>query len=216
MKNFLYIILISIVMASGVKAQTPSLRLGFEFSPQISWMMSDHNRVESNGTMGGYSFGLIVDRFFAPNYAFTSGISIHTTGGKLKYLGEDGVDMVVGDELLHNQTRLTYRLKYIDIPMGIKLLTGSMDRNRFFLQMGLNHQFNIKTNNGSGKSIKDEVRLYNVGYHVGGGMEYSLGGSTHVRSGIIFQSSFNDITSNRTVSDKVMLRKVVMSVGIMF
>ncbi len=72
----------ALLSAITINGQYSETRLGFDFSPQISWMMSDDNSISSNGLMGGYNFGLIIDRFFAPNYAFNSGIMINTTGGK--------------------------------------------------------------------------------------------------------------------------------------
>ena len=136
-----------LILCIVTHAQKQSLRLAFDLSPQISWLMSDNNKVDSDGLLAGYNFGLSIDRFFAPNYAVTTGVFINTTGGKLKY--QDGVDIVVGNTLYQDRYKLKYRLKYIDIPSGIKLMTNEMNRNRFYLQMGFSNQFLIKTNDGN-------------------------------------------------------------------
>lgn len=203
-----------LLTAINLKAQHASTRLGFDFSPQISWMMSDDDRVSSNGLMGGYNFGLIIDRFFAPNYAFATGIFINTTGGKLNY--KDGTSMVIGNTPHENIHKFSYRLKYLEVPMGIKLLTNQHDRNRFYLQMGFSNQFLIKTNDGNGKSIKDEVRFYNFGYQLGGGIEHSLGSNLYLRTGLLFHSSLTDITSNNSYDDKALMRKFVLNASLIF
>lgn len=196
------------------QAQKEAIRLGFELSPQITWLMSDDDRVESDGVLGGYNFGLVIDRFFAPNYAFTTGFFINTNGGKLNY--REGTDVLIANTPVKDVHKLTYRLKYLDIPIGIKLLTNGVDRNRFYIQMGFTNQFMIKTNNGSGKNIKDEVRFYNIGYQLGGGLEHSLGGNLFFRTGLIFGSSFNDVTSNKSYDDRTVMRKLVLSTALIF
>lgn len=196
------------------KAQYNDYRLGFEVSPQVTWLMGDDENIDTEGAMMGYNFGLIIDRHFAPNYAITSGIFINTTGGKLNY--KNGTPVEIGGTVHSDIHKLTYRLKYLNLPVGIKLMTNDMGRNRFYAQMGLNNQFLIKTNNGSGKNIKNEVRFFNIGYQLGGGVEHSLGGNLFLKTGILFGSSFNDITNNKVYDDRTVLRKIMISTSLMF
>ncbi len=122
--------------------------------------------------------------------------------------------MVGGDpQILH---KMTYRLKYVDIPVGIKLMTNQVERNKFYLQMGFSNQFLIKTNNGSGKNISDEVRFFNFGYQIGGGIEHALGGNLYLRTGLLFHSTLNDITSNKYYDDRTIMRKFVINTSLMF
>ena len=213
MRRF-FITIAILLTCLGAQAQKEAIRLGFELSPQVSWLMSDDDKVDSDGLLGGYNFGLMIDRFFAPNYAFTTGFFINTTGGKLLY--EDGADIVIGNTLYNDKHQLTYRLKYLDIPIGVKLMTNEMARNRFYIQMGFTNQFLIKTNDGSGKNIKEEVRFYNIGYQLGGGLEHSMGGNLFLRTGLLFGSSFNDVTSNATYDDRTVMRKLVLSAALIF
>lgn len=209
------IVIVSILIISiNTMAQMAETRLGFTLSPQISWLMSDHDRVSSNGVMAGYNFGLIIDHHFSTNYALSTGFLINTTGGKLDY--KDGTNVTIGGTAYPDIHKLTYRLKYIDVPLGLKLITNQVNRNKFYLQMGLNSQFSIKTNDGNGKSINDEVRFYNIGYHLGGGTEYSLGGDLFLSVGLHFNSTFSDITSNKTYGDRTILRKFIVSTSLMF
>ena len=62
------------------------MRFSFVLSPQTSWLKSDHSAVSTNGNLFGYNFGLVMDRFFDDNYAFSTGLTINTTDfEKIKY-----------------------------------------------------------------------------------------------------------------------------------
>jgi len=157
-----------------------------------------------------------MDRFFAENYALTTGLTINTTGGKLEY--KDGVTMEIGgtNDLDLKYTDVTYRLKYIEVPFGLKLFTNEFNRSRYYGQFGLYSQFNIKTNDGNGKSMNDEVNFFDMGYHLGGGMEYSLGGDTYLLVGLLYNNGFLDVTSNSQTDDKTHLNRLVIQFGIVF
>ncbi len=188
-------------------------RFSFLLSPQMSWMKSDHIAVNSNGHVFGYNFGIVYDRFFDENYAFSTGVVINSTGGKLTY--RDNVMADIGGEQIE-VADLDYKLKYIEIPFGLKLLTNDFRRSRFYGEMGLFMQFNIKARDGNGKSLNEEVNLFDMGYHIGGGMEYSLGGTTWLMFGIRYNSGFVDVTDNSTIDDKTNLQRLEFRFGVIF
>jgi len=155
-----------------------------------------------------------MDRFFAENYALSTGLTINTTGGKMEY--RNGVSMEIGGKTIEDVKNVTYRLKYIEVPFGLKLLTNEFNRSRYYGQFGLYGQFNIKTNDGDGKSMNKEVNFFDMGYHLGGGMEYSLGGDTYLMVGLLYNNGFLDVTSNRDTDDNTHLNRLVIQFGIVF
>ena len=48
----------------------------------------------------------------------------------------------------------------------------------------------------SNKSKVDNINLFNVGWHVGGGIEYSLGGSTSLIAELLFSQNFISMTKD--------------------
>lgn len=219
MKKIFSLFIILFFAANGLSAQSEresDLRFAFVLNPQISWLKSDQNTVDGNGNLFGYNFGVEMDNFFAKNYAFSTGLTINTTGGKLRY--REPNNFVVGDEdiTLPANSTLEYRLKYIEIPMSLKLQTSDFQRSSFYGIFGMSAQFNIKTNNGSGKNLSDEVRFFNVGYHFGGGMQYSIGGDAYLKFGITYNQGLSDITKNSTIKDKTVLNRLVFNFGIIF
>lgn len=210
MKHATLLILLTFLMAASLKAQDGKrTRLAFVLSPQISWLNSDDASVDGNGNLFGYNFGVVMDRFFDTNYAFSTGLMVNTTGGKLKYPGAPDIEPFNADYTS------TYRLKYIEVPLSLKLITNEFRRSRYYGQFGLYTQYNIKTNDGDGNSISKEVNFFDMGYQIGGGMEYSVGGSTYLMLGLIYSGGFMDVT-DYYIDDKATLNRFTFQFGVIF
>ncbi len=218
MKKISSLLILLLMITGSVFAQTDresDLRFAFVLSPQISWLKSDHGSVDSNGSLFGYNFGVEMDKFFAKNYAISTGLTINTTGGKLRY--QDETTFKVGDETLTETNKtLEYRLKYLEVPFRLKLQTSDFQRSSFYGVFGISSQFNIKTNDGSGNNINDEVRFINFGYQFGGGMQYSIGGDAYLKFGLTYNQGLTDITENTDTDDKTTLNRLVFNFGIIF
>lgn len=196
-----------LLLTGYVTAQTAGdTRLSFVLSPQISWIKSDMDRVNNGGSKMGYNFGLLVDYFFGDNYAITSGLTINTTGGKLEYLSS-------GNNTV--EARQRYNLRYIEIPMGLKLRSEDLKRMNIYGRFGLSPQLNIMAKDNDDNGISDEVKLLDLGYHIGGGIEYSVGGKNALVFGLLFNNGFMDITSS-SYHDKAILNRLVFEFGFIF
>lgn len=214
MRRMTFLILFALIAVVNIKAQDyKRTRLSFVLSPQISWLASDNSSVEGNGNLFGYNFGVVMDRFFDKNYAFTTGLTINTTGGKLSY--DPATSMEIGGSTINDVTDATYRLKYVEVPFALKLITNEFHRSRYYGQFGLYTQYNIKTNDGNGNAMSKEVNFFDMGYQLGGGMEYSLGGDTYMMLGVIYSGGFLDVTDN-VVEDKATLNRFIFQFGIIF
>ncbi len=218
MRKITSLIILTLLLSASVFAQSDrdtDLRFAFVLSPQISWLKSDNSSVDANGSLFGYNFGVEMDKFFAKNYAISTGLTINTTGGKLRYEGDN--TFRIGDEntILTNKT-LEYRLKYLEVPLLLKLQTNDFQRSSFYGVFGISNQFNIKTNDGSGNNINDEVKFLNFGYKFGGGMKYSIGGDAFLKFGLTYNQGVTDVTDNSQIDDKVVLNRLVFNFGVIF
>jgi hypothetical protein len=201
------IILVFLLLTGYAAAQsTGDTRFTFVLSPQISWMKSDMDKVDNGGSKMGYNFGLLVDYFFGDNYAITSGLTINTTGGKLEYLSS-------GNNTVEPRQR--YNLRYIEIPVGLKLRSEDLKRMNIYGRFGLSPQLNIMAKDNDDNGISDEVKLLDLGYHIGGGIEYSVGGKNALVFGLLFNNGFMDITSS-SYHDKAILNRLVFEFGFIF
>ena len=123
--------------------------------------------------------------------------------------------MEIGGSTINPVTDATYRLKYIEVPFALKLITNEFHRSRYYGQFGLYTQYNIKTNDGNDKSMNSEVNFFDMGYQLGGGMEYSLGGDTYLMLGLLYGGGFMDVTDN-VRKDKATLNRFTFQFGVIF
>ncbi|MBN2164848.1 MAG: PorT family protein [Marinilabiliaceae bacterium] len=174
------------------------IRLSMNLNPQLSWLNSDDDNISSGGSLFGYNFGINVNKFFAPNYAFHSGLTINTTGGILKFKPDSTTE---------------FNLKYIEIPFGLHLKTNEFHRMVYYGQFGLATQMNINAKDEDGNSLNSEIHFFDLSYHFGGGIEYSLGGTTYLTAGVQYNNGITDITKN---NDKTVLNRLVFQIGLIF
>lgn len=220
MKKRIAIYFIMIFISIPAFSQEPGFRFGITVDPVISWLNPDVSSVSSKGNRLGFNIGLMVDKFFAKNYAFATGITIHNAGGSLSFRDATTIRTNQGTRDLPENTKVTYKLQYLHVPIGIKLSTNEIGYSTFYGQLGLNTMLNIKatgiTNNNilDNDNISKEINLINLGYHIGGGIEYSLGGNTRLTAGVTYLNGFTDVTNRGT--DKVVLQNILIKFGVIF
>lgn len=212
MKKIILSLGLILIVLSSVKGQEAnSIRLSFVVEPQFSWLRPDVDGAESRGSRGGYNFGIVLDRFFAENYAFSTGLTINTTGGKLEYSDVENADIPepeLGDK--------DYKLRYLEIPLGLKLRSNDFRRFNIYGRFGLSPQINIEAKDDNDNNINEQVRLFDLGYHLGGGLEYSIGGSNAFMFGLTYHNGFLDITDEPYFDDKTTLGRLVFEIGFIF
>jgi hypothetical protein len=217
MKKYLFI---AIIVLLSAKAFSQGSRFTVIVDPQFSWMNSDYNAIENAGTKFGVNIGLNLDMFFAPNYAFMTGISINNTGGNLTFENIKILKTGSGDEELPAGSRIHYKMQYINIPLGLKLKTNEIGYLTFFAHLGLNSGINIKATAEvddwelENENISDEIHLFDLGYFIGAGAEYSIGGNAAVVLGLTYTNGFIDITDGN--DSKVTLSNFAIRIGILF
>lgn len=178
-------------------ANAQEVKFGVHIDPQMCWMEPDARDVNSTGRVFGINGGLTIDKYFQENYAFSTGISLGNQGGELRYDYEFPLNIYDEVDTLPAGTVLNYKLKYITIPIGLKLKSNQIGYTTIFVNLGFTNQLNIKAKASSDNeyglkddSIKDEVTWFNMGYHFGGGVEYALGEDTAILIGVLFHSGF--------------------------
>lgn len=217
MKKIIFI-LFSII---GYSAIAQDVKFGVFIEPQITWLTPEARNISTDGTTLGLNGGLSVDKYFQKNYAISTGLSTGWQGGKLKF--DDQITMEVYDSVttLPANSVVKYRLNYITVPLGLKLRSNEIGFITFFASIGFTNQINIKAIASSDlganaldkDAIKSEIGLFNMGYHIGGGVDYSLGKDTSISLGIIYNDGFIDIT---TSSPRVTSRMISLRAGIIF
>jgi hypothetical protein len=217
MKKYIFSLVILLYSAS-LFAQGVSFSVVVD--PQITWMGTDVKNVTSEGNRFGFNFGLVFDKFFSENYAFSSGIFLWTTGGGLSFSDSTTLSFRSGDEVIPPGSPVIYRLQYLTIPLALKLNSNQIGYFSFFAHLGVNNHVNIKKSADvpdldiDRVGIPDEINAFNMSYFAGGGMEYSLGGSTALLAGVYYTKGFLDVTVSEDF--KATLGSLSLRVGVRF
>jgi hypothetical protein len=199
------------------------ISFGIHADPMAGWFTSDNKDVMNQGARPGLNFGLTFNRYFTENYAFSTGLNLITAGGRLSY--NDTVTMALNNPTtILPGNEVIYNIKYLAIPVGLKLQSNQIGYITFFTDLGLDPKFvlggkaeipemGIEKENASG-----ELRDFNMGYHVTAGIEYSLGGTTAIALGLTFDSNFIDITEDTGDQpiDKILHKMLGFRLGINF
>ncbi|RYD77543.1 MAG: PorT family protein [Sphingobacteriales bacterium] len=196
------------VFAQNFAGQGFGFRLGLTATPTVGWIKPEQGKTEGLGL--GFSYGLMGDFNFAPNYSFSTALTITTINGKstelnvMPYHSLSGTGTPVAYDL-------RYKLQYIELPLTIKLKTLKNDGRRWYGQFGLSNGFNISakqnaSRNGSqvgdNQNISDWTRFYRAGLIIGGGGEFDISGNTSILAGITFNNGFTNIVKDSSRDTK--------------
>ncbi len=220
MTKTIAILIISLSLPIIITAQ--ELRMGLVANPQVSWLNSNSAKVKNNGAVFGYNFGLTTDLFFAERYSFSTGATINNIGGKLLYSDTILFKTNDGTDTFPGLTSVKYKLQYIDIPLTFKMESNQIGYLVYFAKFGVINHLRIGATSTvsqlkiDGVACKDEVAFYNLSYLVGAGINYYISKNTAITFGITYNSSFVDLTKNKTVNDKTTLNNIALNIGVIF
>jgi len=207
MKRLVTLLILSFT-AIGAWAQYAPLtnygfRLGLTATPTIGWIKPEQGK--TNSVALGFSYGIMGDFNFAPNYSFATALTITTINGKSSEVNvspytasQSSSDPVAYD--------LKYRLQYIELPLTIKLKTIKEDGKRWYGQFGLSNSFMIgakqdavrnNTTVGDNLNISDYTKFYRAGLVIGGGGEFDVSGNTSIMAGLTFNNGFTNIVTDK-------------------
>ena len=215
------LITILLVLSISSWAQT-HMRLSFTASPSINWMNTTSDHITDQKAVLGYDFGIMSDVFFSvnENYSFSTGLLIVNTGGKASYRADQPFSFA--GEQLPQSVDIRYRLRYLEVPLALKLRTNEFHRIFYWGLFGVSPMINIGANGDSSDgslnkdSIHDEVNMFNFAMNVGLGFDFDLGASNSVSAGLIFQNGLTDITTDNAFTDKVNVNSLKIRLALLF
>ncbi len=225
MKKIFVFLVTAFFTATQLHAQDEQkLHFGLKAAPSLAWLMTDTKGISSNGTKFGFGYGLITEFNFSSHYSFATGVDINYRGGKLK-------SEFHSNDSTTSTAEANYTLQYVEIPITLKLKTNEIGYFTYFLQFGLEPGFNIRSKantktttkiasnpvvvtEDNDEDIKDGINNFNVSMIIGGGLEYTLSGSTTLLTGITFNNGFLDIYDGDAV--KAHSNFLALTIGILF
>jgi hypothetical protein len=210
------------------------VRFGIKLAPNMAWLRADTKGIEGDGSVLGYTFGLLTEFPVGQNgnYRFATGVFLNNIGGKVKstYSSTDaGVTSTFS-------TTSTTNLRYVEIPFTIKMMTSEIGLMRYYGQLGVSTAANVRaksdyetttTVGGSTSTasdteldVKDNTDAFKAALVVGAGLEYNISGSTALLVGITYNNAFTSTSKNDGVegfdSPKIYADYLELTLGVFF
>ena len=199
------------MFANITNAQEQKFHFGLKVAPTIAWLKPDTKGLSKDGSKLGFTYGLIGESSFSSNYSLTYGLQVTYRGGVLK------------NDLLTTSNKTSYSLKYVELPIGIKMKTNEFNRYRYFGQFGLVPGLNLSAKASSDAEsnidFKDHITDINLSMLIAVGTEYTISGSTTFLASLEFNNGFVDVLSKNNGSEtdyKAISNYVALNLGIMF
>jgi hypothetical protein len=225
--KFQIIIMIIFLTYPDLATGQGKISFGLHADPVISWFGSDISAIKNEGARSGFKFGLTFNKYFTPNYSFSTGISLVSASGRL--ISSDTSSLKLDDPSYNTVEVLPgnpviYKIQYLTLPLGLKMQTNQIGYLSFFSDVGIDPgvitggHLEIPSKNIKGEKAPEELRLFSLGYHVNAGIEYGLGGNTAFIAGLGFENNFLDVTEDNSgqIKDRISHKMISFRMGIIF
>ena len=191
------LVLLFSIFTFAANAQFAPFYFGLKASPLINWMKPDADNYSGDGAKAGFAWGFIAERNFTENHSLASGFNMLFNGGKLKFPSEQNGE---AGTMYRN-----YFIKYIEIPLTLKMRTNSINGIRYFGRIGLGSAFKISsksideftsitgTTTTSSKKNYDNVSFARESLIIGMGGEYELKEGPKLGVELSFNNGFTNI-----------------------
>ena len=193
--------------------------LGIHVDPMLSWFSSDNNRFSGSAASIGMNAGIEVEYKFARRYSFLSGASIDLRGASL-YYRQDGyklnsrydgkIDILAGKTL-------DTHIRAFSIPLALNMRAIEIGYTTFYATAGLLLSVPFYEDAKLDGVARRTSRMYSplfVNYMLRLGVEYSLGGSSAIQAGLVFDGSF--LNTYRTGYGAVDMYSIGLRIGFVF
>ncbi len=209
MKKIL-VLFIALALFANVNAQ--GFSGGLYIGPNLSWISSDSWLVETHDMKFGYTFGGVADIGFTDNFLFTVGARFNNVGGTMSFKGD--VFEIKPEEFAKTDTlaageKFHFNLNYVAFPGGFKFKTNEIENISYYLTGGVTPMLNIKAR-AKVEEIDDvpvllnnHILFFNLGWHVGGGIEYGLVGDTRLMIELVYTGGLTSMSRFDVHNDRL-------------
>jgi hypothetical protein len=218
-------------MTFQLQAQYKPVLFGLRIGANMGWVKPNVEEYSSEGVMAGFTWGFIGEFFLMENYAILTGFDVKFSGGKLEYPSM----MKIDDDTVYTNGQLhrKYNLKYIEIPLCMKMKSAISDKITVFGKIGLGTSFRLNAKatddfvydggevSDSKKNIDDEIALMRESLIIGGGMELKIKESTALIFDFTYDNAFTNMLNNDNpalpdVTPKAIFNFIELGAGIVF
>ena len=207
------ILLLSVCGLSIGNLFAQKFHFGLALTPCMAWLHAGSDDLSGDGSKIGFNYGLVTEFAITDNYSFATGLTVDSKGGKLR-----SKNATVDSLNFHGE----YSIRYVDVPLTLKMKTNPIGYIRYYGQFGLAPGFLIGANGtykyGStvlidNADIKSGINNFNVSLVIGLGIEYNLSGNTNLLVGVVYKNGFSDVLDG---SSKANANTLGLNIGVLF
>ncbi len=184
-------------------------------------MNSNASDIQSNGSRTNIDFGISIDQYYVPQYAFSTGVSIANMGGVLNYQNVKTLSTSEGTTIsLPANTNVNYNLQYIHVPIAVKMRTPQIGYVSYFADLGFDAMVNVQANadinslNITNEGLVNEIKPIYLAYHLSAGLQYRIAGTTSLMAGLTYMNGFTDVTNDGPAN--ISMNCLEIRLGILF
>jgi len=225
------IVIAIVLMVQVVHAQQKPFKFGFKLAPAISWLSPDSKNYDSGGSSFAFAWGFVADITLMEHYYLATGFNVSYFKGSLVYPHSMKDEQGIFYKGIMNET---YNLRYIEVPLTIKMKTNTFGNNfMFFGLIGFNTGINIRAKSDQSFSsnsysfsdekvdIKDHATLFKTSLLVGAGTEYVIDESVSLIIGVNFNNGLTNVLKGSNTVDPDIETKAVpyyfeLNLGVIF
>ena len=164
--------------ALTVNGFSQKIEFGVHADPLITWMSSNSEAYNSEGTVPGFSLGLDVYYPLDERFSVSSGIGLLSSGGRQSAVEDHTMVFNNIDTVVIAGEEMKYSLRYLNIPGGVRAHTNRDEGLNFFGDLGidlrllLRSKVDIPSLQRRDEISQNEVFSMNMGWRTHGGIEY--------------------------------------------
>lgn len=203
-KLFFALICLTLPFFSNAQRSGGETQLGFTASPNVGWLSGED--AANDGSRVGVAYGVMADLAFSSNYYFATGLTITSVNGRSA----------------SNDGSSNYKLRYIEVPLTLKLKSQPTSLGRYYGQFGLGTGYKIGakadvTEGIGGQKTKDvdvssDVNFFRLSMIAGAGIEWETSGDLNVMTGITYNNGFTNTIDGKNVKNSY----IALTLGVFF
>lgn len=193
------------------------VKLGLKFNPLVGYIRPDTKNMKSDGLIPGFSYGLILENKFSDHYYFYTEFSITHKGGYVER--NDSLSTV----------RNSYYLRYLEIPLALKLRTNPVGNRVYYGQFGIVPSILVRAKtdedniNKSNKKLTTESNIdvpnmepLALAMLIGAGVNFEFKGNTMLNLGLLYNNGFTNIMQSNSKDIRLTTSYFAINVGLLF
>ncbi len=233
MKRILLPVIVLLIATNLYSQDKNKISGGLYVKGGTSWLMSDNKSYFENEKVKlSYGMGAIMDINLNNNFAINIAAGYNNIGGTAVFKNgvipfKDIDENLIGGVNTPFNNKYKYATSYIELPISIKGSTNEIGYFTYFLKLGADPMVRIKnkitTESKSVYVANKATSLFNIGWHVGGGFEWSLAGNTRLLVEVLYLGTFIDLDKLKTIKDdaselnpNVKINDITLKIGILF